>query len=110
MTNDELRSEDLCVAKIEFVSGTQCHVELIFNGATEVAPLEIYLPVAAHIEVETLYDGDVEIQTSHQVGEAGYAPFVDKLKELYPNVLIVDKSQFDTMVEMQKECASALVQ
>ena len=104
----DMISEELCIAKIEMVTTTQCHVELIFNGATKVVTEEIYLDKAAHVEEVSFYDGDVLVQTSHQVGEAGYKPFVDKLKEMFPNVLIVDASQFDTMVEMQKQQASSL--
>ena len=105
-----MKSDELCIAKIENVSGTQCHVELIFNGAMEVVKEEIRIDVAAHIEHHEVTDEEsgAIFETSDQVGEAGYKPFIDKLKEQYPKVLIVDGSVFDTMVEMQKAQASAL--
>jgi hypothetical protein len=105
-----MKSEELCIAKIESVSNKSCSVGLIFNGATEVITEDIFIDVAPHIETESFYDGDVQVETSHQVGEAGYKPFVDILKERYPNVIIIDSTQFNNMVEMQKQCASALVQ
>ena len=104
-----MKSEELCVAKLELVSSSHCKVHLAFNGAMKVVVEDIKLEEVAHIETETFYDGDLEVVTSHQVGQAGAQPFVDELKERYPNVLIIPEDQFDTIAELQKAQASSMV-
>ena len=95
-------SEEVCIAKIEPVSTTLCNIELIFNGATEVTKEKVELEQAAYVESILVSDEyGVVVETSHQVGDAGLKPFVDKLKEMYPNVLLIAANIFDKIVEEQ---------
>lgn len=105
-----MKTNEPAIAKIDYINGHECTAYVIVNGATEVVKETLSVDVTAHIETESHYDdvAQVIVQTSYQVGEGGYKPFIDKLKELYPNVTIIDSTYFDTIVEMQKEQASAL--
>ena len=106
-----MKSDEICIAKIEPVSNTHCNVELIFNGAVKVIKEEIHLDEATHVETINVSDEHgVVVETSHQVGEAGYKPFIDKLKESYPNAMVIDQSVFDTVVAEQKKQADKLRQ
>jgi hypothetical protein len=114
MTELEMTGPDntLCVAKIEPISPTECKVSMFFNGGTEVEYLIIDIEESAHMEKHEIYNYEtkVTVEYSVQVGEGGLKPFIDQLVQLYPNVMLVEKDQFNMMVQAQKDAAAMLVQ
>ena len=103
--------DSLCLGRMNNFSGTQCTVDLIFNGARSIKTIVINLDFAAHAEsfVEDDEEYHVEVVTTRQVGDGGLKPFMDKLHEMYPNILMVPDAAFDELVAAQKDAAEKLI-
>lgn len=105
-------TEDVCIGRLVNLSGTQCRLDLIFNGARSVKSVFFEIAEPAYIKENTVYDEGIgfNVITQEQVGEGGLKPFLDQVHQAYPNVQLIPDNIFQQMVDTQREAAENLIE
>ncbi len=105
-------TEEQCIGKLLPLTPTKCELQIIFNGARSVRIIPIEIDEPAHIkppEEVTVDDIVYTVEQAVQVGQGGLRPFLDIVKEMYPNILFIQEEYFNQMVEAQQAAVVNLI-
>jgi hypothetical protein len=107
----ENKDDDVCLGKLSVLTSTRCSLDLIFSGARSVKTVYIDIEYAAHVKEFTLFDEGLGHNVTHQeqVGEGGLKPFLDQIRNKYPNIQLMPHDVFDEMVAAQKKAAEGII-